>query len=289
VEVADIGLDTSSARAHLVERDDVAAWLPRRSADAHKWKAAVWVIAGSGGMFGAARLAAGAAQRAGSGMVWLSSPGAGVDPRAPTEAVNRPLRADGWAADVVESSRRFHALVVGPGMGRDEGTVDQIGELVGRSSLPIVVDGDGLYALATSRRGAAELLRSRSAPTVLTPHDGEYQLLAGQAVGADRFESARALAEATRSVVLLKGPATVVAAPGGRVYVVNTGDERLATAGTGDVLAGVVGALLAAGTPAFEAAAGGAWIHGQAAHHGPALGLIASDLVGLIPTVLSTL
>ena len=289
LEVADIGLDTSMARTHLVQHADVASWVPAREADAHKWRSAVWVIAGSGGMLGAARLAAGAAQRAGGGMVYLSSPGGGVDPLAPTEVVNRPLPSQGWAAETLGASERFHAFVVGPGMGRADATAAQIRELVAGSRLPMVIDGDGLFALAWSGEGAGPLLRARTGPTVLTPHDGEFALLAGARVGPDRLAAARDLAERTASVVLLKGAATVIAEPTGAAYVVTAGDERLATAGTGDVLAGIVGALLASGVPAFEAAASGAWIHGQAGRRGPSRGLIASDLVGFIPAVLETL
>jgi NAD(P)H-hydrate epimerase len=289
LEVADIGLDTSMVRTHLVQHDDVAAWAVRRDADAHKWRAAVWVIAGSGGMMGAARLAASAAQRAGAGMVWLSSPGAGIDAMTPTEVVNRPLPSHGWAGEVLAGAERFHSMVIGPGMGRAEPTSIEIRELVLNTMRPVVVDGDGLFALAWSSEGAAPLLRARRAPTVLTPHDGEFALLAGARVGVDRIAAARQLAELTSAVVLLKGPATVVAEPTGSAMVVTAGDERLATAGTGDVLSGIIGALLAMGVPAFRAAAAGAWIHGQAARRGPARGLVAGDLPGLIPAVLETL
>ena len=289
LEVVDIGLDTSMVRTHLVQHADVTEWVPPRDANAHKWRSAVWVVAGSGGMLGAARLAAASAHRAGAGMVWLSSPGAGVDPLAPTEVVNRPLPSQGWASELLVAADRFKALVVGPGMGRAEVTATQIRELVAQTALATVVDGDGLFALAWSGDGAGPLLRARRGPTVLTPHDGEYALLAGTRVGVDRIAAARELAEATAAVELLKGPATVVAEPTGAVRVVTAGDERLATAGTGDVLAGIIGGLLACGVPAFEAAAAGAWIHGQAARRGPARGLVAGDLVGLIPAVLETL
>ena len=111
----------------------------------------------------------------------------------------------------------------------------------------------------------------------------------GSRVGSDRVVAARRLADQTRSVVLLKGAATVVAAPNGGVLVVDTGDERLATAGTGDVLSGMVGSLLAQGMDAWHAAAAGAWIHGTAARRGPERGLVASDLPPLIPAVLADL
>ena len=122
VEVVDIGLDVSRARAHLVERADVAAWLPPRQRDTHKWRAAVRVIAGSPGMLGAAHLAASAAQRAGAGMVRLSSPGVDHDPLIPTEVVGESLPASGWTSLVLDELDRFGALVVGPGLGRADAT-----------------------------------------------------------------------------------------------------------------------------------------------------------------------
>lgn len=289
LEIAEIGLDTSAASVHLVQQSDVSGWVPVRAADAHKWRSALWVVGGSTAMPGAARLVAAAAQRSGAGMVYLSTPGGSIDPQAPTEAVNRPIPERGWAAEVLANSERFHAFVVGPGMGRADTTAHEIRSFVAGSARPIVVDGDGLFALAWSTDGAVPLLRSRSGPTVLTPHDGEYALIAGRRPGPDRIEAARDLARRAQSVVLLKGPATVVADPSGDALVVTAGDERLATAGTGDVLAGMIGALLASGVPAYEAAAAGAWVHGQAARRGPLRGLVASDLVSLLPSVLETL
>jgi ADP-dependent NAD(P)H-hydrate dehydratase / NAD(P)H-hydrate epimerase len=290
LEVADIGLDVSAARTHLVQQADVAAWLPLRPADAHKWRSAVWVVAGSSGMLGAAHLAARAAQRVGAGMVHLSSPGIGFDPLLPTEVVGKALPAKFWDGEALAAADRFHAAVVGPGLGRADETVASVRGFVARSALPVVVDGDGLFALAWGADGARSVLADRGeAPTVLTPHDGEYTLLTGTRPGRDRLEAARRLSADVGAVVLLKGPATVVAEPGGRALVVTAGDERLATAGTGDVLAGIIGALLAQGLPGFAAAAAGAWIHGQAGRLGPARGLVAGDLPDLVPRVLESL
>jgi hydroxyethylthiazole kinase-like uncharacterized protein yjeF len=133
------------------------------------------------------------------------------------------------------------------------------------------------------------LLRRRTAPTVVTPHDGEFRLLTGAEPGVDRIAAARRFAAQADCVVLLKGPATVVADPSGDVLVVTAGDERLATAGSGDVLSGVLGALLAQRVPAFEAAAMAAWVHGQAARAAAPVGVVASDLPGLLPAVLGAL
>jgi NAD(P)H-hydrate epimerase len=155
--------------------------------------------------------------------------------------------------------------------------------------LPMVIDGDGLFALAWNADGPLALLRRRTAPTILTPHDGEVRLLTGSAPGRDRMAGARELARDSGCVVLLKGPATVVADPGGEVVVVTAGDERLATAGTGDVLAGIIGALLAHRVKPLHAAAAAAWVHGHAARAGASVGFIASDLPDLIPQVISQL
>jgi len=280
VEVVDIGLDTSEARAGLVGADDLAAWLVPRPVDAHKWAAACWVIAGSPPMPGAAHLAARAAQRAGAGYVRLSSPGMGADPGRPTEAVGWPLDEVGWARSVVDSADRFGAVVVGPGLGLDPRTTAEVRALVGGLDRPVVVDGDGLTALG---RGVGGFVRARRAPTVLTPHDGEYERLAAAPVGSDRFAAVRSLAERSGAVVLLKGPTTLVADPSGSVLAVAEGDARLATAGTGDVLAGMIGALLARGIDPLEAAAAAAFWHGRAGAAGPASGLIASDLIDLVP------
>src|SRR5262249_12829552 len=169
VEVADIGLDATSAGANLVEAADVRAWVPSRALDAHKWRAALWVIAGSSGMVGAAHLSSRAAQRAGAGMVRLSSPGLTSDPAAPTEVVGRALPAALWAADVLADTERFHAMVIGPGLGRADATTTSVREVVGKAVVPVLVDGDGLFALAWSPDGPAAVLRPRSAATVVTP------------------------------------------------------------------------------------------------------------------------
>lgn len=276
VVVADIGLDVGTFAAQVIERGDVAGWLPSRRPDAHKWDAAVLVIAGSPGMTGAAHLVASAAQRSGAGMVRVGVPGVADDPRRPTEAVGVDLSKQGWAA----VADRCGALVVGPGLGRSDAVTAGVRALLTTVDLPTVVDADALVALGSE---IATLPRCRPADTVLTPHDGEYERLMGHRPGPDRLDAARRLATVSSSVVLLKGATTVVAAPSGQVRLVTTGDARLATAGTGDVLSGVIGALLAQGMPAFGAAAAGAWLHGRAAHLGTSDGLVAGDLPVLLP------
>ncbi len=282
--IADIGLRVESPTIGIVTAADVAAWIPPRQRSAHKWDDAVRVVAGSAGMTGAAHLAAAAAQRAGAGMVAMSSPG--IDADAPTEAVDCRLPSVDWADDVLADLHRFHALVVGPGLGREDHTVPSIVRTVVESVVPVVVDGDGLFALSWNDEGTPDFLRDREVATVLTPHDGEYALLTGSPPGDDRIAAAVQLVRRSGAVVLLKGPTTVVAAPDGPTMLVVNGDERLATAGTGDVLSGIIGALLARGVPPAKAAAAGAFLHAEAAAASGRVGLVASDLIDAIPMVM---
>lgn len=270
IEVVDIGLDVSGARMWVVEDEDVRAALPTPPRDTHKWKTAVLVIGGSPGMTGAPTMAARAAMRAGAGYVRLAVPG---DLPASGEAVAVPLPHRNWAS----LAERCRAVVVGPGLGRD----DRVNELLGAVDVPVVVDADGLNVLDVS------VVRSRSAATVLTPHEAEYERVAGRPVGDDRIEAARSLAGSTGAVVLLKGSTTVVAAPGGEVLVSVTGGPQLAMAGTGDVLSGVVGAFLAQGLLPLQAAAFAAHAHGAASRLGFRRGLVAGDLPDLLAAWLS--
>lgn len=264
VRVVDIGLDVGGVWSHLVTDGDVAAWWPRRSATDHKWRSAVWVVAGSPGMHGAATLACRGAQRVGAGYVRLSTPGGVAAVAAPVEVVSRPLARTGWWTDVRTEAERFGALVVGNGLGRDPALAEDVRSVVAGSPVPVVLDADGITLLGDRAD------RVLGPHVVLTPHDGEYAALAGRRPGADRLEAARALAGRTGSVVLLKGGPTVVAHPDGRVLVVSSGDARLATAGTGDVLAGMVGAAWAQGLPPHTAAQWAVWRHGHLAEQWPA-------------------
>jgi NAD(P)H-hydrate epimerase len=233
-------------------------------------------------MVGAPVLAATAAARTGAGYVRLSSPGVPAPlPGAPTEAVGVDVAPQGWAAEVLDGAERFRALVVGPGLG-DRGAAD-VRRLVAEAIAPVVVDGDGLRALGT------DCVRAGHPTTVLTPHDGEFERLCGHRPGPDRIDAARRLAAATNAVVLLKGPTTVVAEPGGEVLVSVAPDARLATAGTGDVLSGIIAALVARGLDPFRAAAAGAFVHAAAASRGPAEGLVASDVIANLPATLAAL
>jgi hydroxyethylthiazole kinase-like uncharacterized protein yjeF len=298
VVVADIGIDGGDSGIGLAEVSDVRGWLAPRAPDAHKWQAGVMVVGGSGGMTGAPMLASHAAMRAGAGIVWCGLPGEEAARAASgTEVITRPLPASpdqllvAAAADTVLATiGRFRALALGPGLGSDPAVRLAVCALVAAVRVPMVLDADGLNALA----GDLAPLHSRQtlgAATVLTPHEGEYARLMGHPVGGDRIAAARALADRSGAVVLLKGPGTVVAEPGeeGRVVVNSTGGAELATAGSGDVLTGVIAGLLARGMTPFAAAAAAAWVHGRAADRlaetsGP--GFVAGDLVEAIPPTL---
>ncbi len=286
VRVVDIGLDVGRARIHLLDDAAAAARLPRRDAGAHKWHQSVLVVAGSPGMTGAASMAAEAAQRAGAGMVRLATPGADHAADVPREVVTVAVPETGWADALVDDPGRVHALAVGPGLGTSMATRHQVRTLVAGIDAPVVIDGDGLTALG---RDAGDVLGRRTGPTVLTPHAGEFERLAGHAPGPDRIADVQALAETSGAVVLLKGPTTVIADPAGRVRIVRSGDDRLATAGTGDVLTGVIGAFLAAGLDPLEAASVGAHVHGLAGRTGPDPGTVASDVIAGIPAALAHL
>ena len=155
-----------------------------------------------------------------------------------------------------------------------------------QADIPAVVDADGINALGSVGR-LHDAAAGREAAIVVTPHEGEYAGLTGAPPVDDRLGAVRSLARASGAVVLLKGSTTVVGAPDGRGWFVTTGSPRLATAGTGDVLSGVIGAFLANRVPAPEAAALAAHVHGRAAQLGPALGLVASDLPDLVSHWLS--
>ena len=279
VEVVDLGLDVSGATVHLVEDADVAALVPARPADAHKWQSACWVVAGSPGMEGAAGLAATAALRAGSGYVRLTAPG-------PVDGVPVEVVRTGEVPAEPDDVARFAALVVGPGLGTGPdvaATVDAVLAAANAAGRPVVVDGDGLTALSGHGAGSgADGAGPLPEGTVLTPHDGEFARLAGGPPGPDRISAARSLAADRGAVVLLKGPTTVVAAPDGRVLLAAAGDARLATAGSGDVLSGIIGAFLARGAGPLEAAAAAAHVHGRLVTHQPRhAGLVPASTTGV--------
>ncbi|MBA3655447.1 MAG: NAD(P)H-hydrate dehydratase, partial [Actinobacteria bacterium] len=278
VVLADIGLDAKQTRTHLVEEADVRRLVPARSRDSNKWSAAVFVLAGSPGMYGAATLSARAALRAGAGMVRLGVPGADPATVAPGEVVVRATPAVGFGSTVLEDMQWCKALVVGPGLGTDDRKASEIRRIIAEADVPVVIDADALTML-----GPSPDLSARAAATVLTPHEGEFGRLTGARPGDDRFGDVRDLAGKSGTTALLKGATTIVADAHGDTLVTNTGGPRLATAGSGDVLSGIIGAFLALELPSLHAAAFAAFVHGAAAELGPERGLVAGDLLELIP------
>jgi NAD(P)H-hydrate epimerase len=237
-------------------------------------------------MMGAPTLVSRAAMRAGAGYVRLGVPGAPPSSLPSGESVGVDLPATGWHDAAAEAAQRCRALVTGPGLGRADAVATSLVALLQQAAIPAVVDADGITVL-----GSVDHLRDvtsrRKAATVITPHEGEYAHLTGAPPGDDRLAAVRSIAAASGATVLLKGSTTVVAAPDGRAWFVTSGSPRLATAGTGDVLSGVIGAFLAQGLAGPEAAALGAHVHGRAAAEGPAVGLVAGDLPDLVADWLS--
>jgi NAD(P)H-hydrate epimerase len=284
IVVADIGLEAGpTAIVHgtpaLLDR------VPRRGARDTKFSSgSLLVVGGAPGTTSAAVLTATAAMRADAGYVTLAVP-ADALPVAEALALEPVKRGFEWAnaVDSLESDvSRSSALAVGPGLGRSDEARGLVRALLETSSLPAVVDADGLFGLEPV---------PRDAPTILTPHAGELaRLLDVESawVGAHRLEAAARAAERFGAVVLLKGADTIVRAPEGRTVVCDTGPPSLATAGTGDVLTGIVGAFLAKGLDAVDAAAAAAVAHGLAARSVPhQAGLVASDVAAALPSVLA--
>jgi hydroxyethylthiazole kinase-like uncharacterized protein yjeF len=295
IEVAAIGIPRGApmhAGAGLIDAA-LLARLPRRSGDSTKFVSGhVLVAGGSLGLTGAPAMAARAAMRAGAGYVTAFVP-AGLQQvlasGATPELMTRGLpEADGALADagveqVLEATARGGALALGPGLGREDPAVGFARRLARAARVPLVIDADGLNAHA----GRLQELTSRSAPTVLTPHAGELGRLLERdsaEIEAERLRYVREAARRARAIVVLKGDDTLIAEPGGQVAVSQGGSPALATAGTGDVLTGVIAALLAQGLDPFMAAAAGVLLHARAGRLaaitvGAAESVIASDVI----------
>jgi hydroxyethylthiazole kinase-like uncharacterized protein yjeF len=264
IVVADIGIGAES-RLSLIEKPALRGPGP----DDHKYSRGYVLVVG-GAMPGAAALAASAAARAGAGYVALVGEGGAV----PNAVVRRPPAA----LDEALADPRIDAVLVGPGLGRDPEAWERLCLVMG-SPQPVVLDGDALWLIAT--RGCPW---ARSAPTIATPHAGEFRDTYGDE--GSKVEGARSAAARTGHVIVRKGPDTVIADRDGRAAIGRAGFPWLASAGTGDVLAGIIAAQCAAGLPAFEAACAGVWLHGRAAElAGP--GLVADDLPAHLPAAVA--
>lgn len=282
VELVDIGLTLLERELAAFEPSDVGAYWPIPTAEDDKYsQGVVGVIAGSDRYPGAALLCSGAATAATSGMVrYVGSAAQEVVSHYP-EVV---------AAKDPESAGRVQAWVLGPGFGTGDESRAWLTEVLA-TDLPVVLDADALTILASS----PDLVRGRNAPTLLTPHAGEFERLTGAAPGPDRVAAVRALASDWNLSVLLKGRATIIADPSGAVLVNDAGGSAASTAGSGDVLSGILGALVASGMELTTAAACGARVHALAAAtaaHGPngefAAPVSASPLLTAVPEAIRT-
>ncbi len=258
----------------------------------------VLVVGGAAGMTGAAHMAAMAALRGGAGLVHCTAPEGAEQAKPYPEVITVRVPGEAGAyttasrAAVAEEISGFGAVALGPGMGRGDETQLLVRELLAADT-PLLIDADGLYALG----GHPELVAGRTAPTVLTPHEGELgRLLERPAaeIAAHRLDNARSAAQRSNATVVLKGEATIVADPSGVAYIAPTGNPGLATPGTGDVLSGIIAAQLAKGLPATEAACLGAYLHGLAADLAAELevgteGMVAGDLLRYLPLAIERL
>jgi hydroxyethylthiazole kinase-like uncharacterized protein yjeF len=297
VRVTDIGFpdDLLHADVFVTEPSDVVGVLPARAADSHKRASGVLlVVAGSRGMTGAVKLIAEAAGRVGAGLVTVAVPQSilPVVQTVLTEATFLPLPETavgtiGKAAlgPVLEALERADALAIGPGMSTNDETAGSIRELVRACPVPLIVDADGLNAFS----GRASEMAERRGAAVISPHVGEFGRLTGISAAdldADRLTHARTLAATSDAVTLLKGSRTIIASPDGSARINPTGSSFLATAGSGDVLTGMVGGLLARGLDPLDAASSAAYLHGLAGLVGgedAGEGTSAGDLVQWIP------
>ncbi|BBY07335.1 NAD(P)H-hydrate dehydratase [Mycobacterium noviomagense] len=279
VRLVDIGLDLPDADVLGFEAADVKARWPMPGPHDDKYTQGVTgILAGSSTYPGAAVLCTGAAVAATSGMVrYAGSAHHEVLAHWP-EVIASPTPA---------SAGRVQSWVVGPGLGTEETGAAALWFALD-TDLPVIVDADGLTLLAAH----PDLVAGRDAPTVLTPHAGEFARLAGAPPGEDRIAATRKLADAFGATVLLKGNVTVIAEPGGAVYLNPAGQSWAATAGSGDVLSGMIGALLAAGLPAGDAAAAAAFVHARAANLSaadPGPGYAPTSASRIIPHIRSAL
>lgn len=295
VELAQIGIPAKEVFAQQAPhrfRNDPDLWhasWPRHGLASHKFeRGAVAVLAGGLDGVGAPRLAARAAMRIGAGLATILCRPEALSAhasRGPDALMQRPIAGPD---DIVAffHGRRVAAGLAGPALGLDDEAAAMLDQMI-EQPLPIVLDADALTLIARQPERVRSLL-SRGAATVLTPHEGEFKRLFGKkadiAVEPSKIERARKAAQVSGSIVVYKGADTVIADPDGRAIVNATGNAALATAGAGDVLAGVITGLLAQGMPAFEAASAAVWLHGKAGED-LGIGLIADDLPEAIAEV----
>lgn len=272
---------------------DIARLLPKRDENAHKGNfGRILLLCGSRGYTGAAYFAAMGALRTGAGLVYLGVPESiyAIEAVKLNEPVVFPLPEQGGrlseaaVPEILEKIPRMDAVLIGPGLGLGQGSFAVLKAVLTHAACPVVVDADGITLLVPHM----DILRGREAPTILTPHDGEFTRLFGP-VGEDRMASARAAALESRGIMLLKGYRTCVT-DGIREYRNTTGNPGMAVGGSGDVLAGVLVSLLGQGLEPLEAAACAAWLHGKAgdlcAGELGEYGMLPTDLLDFLPRLL---
>ena len=268
-----------------------ALWLaafPFPSRQGHKYdRGHALAVSGPMARTGAARLAAQAALRVGAGLVTLASPPDALAVNAAHLTAVMLLKMEGARGlTQILSDSRINAVVLGPALGVGGETCELVRAALG-ANRAAVLDADALTSFEGNADALFAMIRQSAGETVLTPHEGEFDRLTG-AAAKERLASACDLARLSGAIIVLKGPRTVIAAPDGRAAINSNAPPTLATAGSGDVLAGLICGLLAQGMPAFEAACAGVWLHGAAAEeHGP--GLISEDIERHIPPVLARL
>jgi NAD(P)H-hydrate epimerase len=286
--VAPIGIDASALDpiAPDTAGNHPSWWIdayPWPDASGHKYSRGHALVSGGAVMTGAARLAARAAARVGAGLVTVAAlePAFPIYAAALTGVIVQPISGlDDFAALLAD--KRRNAALIGPGAGLGPETRDKALKILAAGK-HAVLDAD---ALTVFSERPANLFSAIRGPCVLTPHEGEFARLFD--ASGSKLERARRAAKASRAVIVLKGPDTVIAAPDGRAAINENAPPELATAGSGDVLAGIVLGLLAQGMPPFEAASTAVWLHGEAARRFGA-GLIAEDLIDALPPVLAGL
>lgn len=294
VIVADIGTPENvllQMSPTMVENDP-ALWkdsFPQLNSEAHKYHRGHLLVSGGRTLTGAARLAARAARRIGAGLATIITPSEAFDIYAQGDPGTMVETADTIEAfEQALTDPRRTAVVIGPGagLGADVGTDTRERCLAAlQSGKPVVLDADGISCFQGEPQALFDTIRDPACgPVILTPHEGEFARLF--AIEGDKVSRARAAAKKSGAVILLKGPDTIIASPCGYVAINTNATGDLATAGSGDVLAGIVGALVAQGMPAFEATAAGAWIHGECGKRF-GRGLIAEDICEMIPGVIA--
>jgi len=267
--------------------------LPDRKPWSHKGDyGKILLLCGSRGFTGAAELAAKGALRSGAGLVYLAVPESIYTVMAVkmTEAIVLPvpdkdgMLCAGSLPEIHKLLPQMDAVLIGPGIGRSEGTQDVVRSVLECFAGPLILDADGINVIAAH----TDILRGRQAPTVLTPHDGEFRRLGGR-IADDRMSSAQELAKALNCIILLKGYRTVIT-DGTCGYINTTGNPGIAVGGSGDLLAGIITALIGQGIDPLKAAACAAWLHGRAgdicAQEIGQYGMLPSDMLNALPRLL---